>query len=397
MNKYKRVSLIIIDSAGIGGDLQGQINFDDVGANTIVNLANATGGINVPNLEKLGLGLLDDIKGVSKVINPMGIVSRIEEKSVGKDTITGHWEMMGIHIKSGFKTFTETGFPKELIDELEAQTNRKFMGNKSASGTEILVELGEKHMKSSELILYTSADSVLQIAAHEDVVPVEELYEICKIARNICMKDEWKVCRIIARPFLGNGIDGFKRTPNRHDYTIKPYEQTVLDELKKNSIKTIGIGKISDIFDAEGIVESHKTVSDTDGMNKHINLVSSGVEGFIFTNLVDFDTLYGHRRDAKGYKDCLETFDVKLGELLSVLTQDDLLILAADHGNDPTFKGTEHTRENIPFIAYSNKMKCGKVLENRKSFADIGLTVLENFMGENHSEYKIGTSIKEVL
>ncbi len=391
---FKKVYLIVLDSVGVGESPKSS-EYDDFGVNTIASIANTCGGISLPNLERLGFGNITDIKGVKKVDKPLGYVTKLDEASLGKDTMTGHWEMMGLKITTPFQTFTDTGFPKELVDELEKATGRKVVANKSASGTEILDEFGEHQMKTGDLIVYTSADSVLQIAAHEDIIPLEELYDICAKARSITMKDEWKVGRIIARPYLGSGVSHFKRTSNRHDYALKPFGKTVLNSLKDANFDVISIGKINDIFDGEGITSDIKSVSNDDGMDRTIELTNKDFTGLAFLNLVDFDALYGHRRDPKGYKQCLEEFDVKLGTLLEKIGEDDLVMLTADHGNDPTYKGTDHTREYVPLIMYSKKFTDGKVLETGETFANIGATIAENFSVEDPT--KLGKSYLNLL
>ncbi|MFV0519555.1 MAG: phosphopentomutase [Lachnospirales bacterium] len=376
--KFKKVYLIVMDSVGVGESPK-SCEYDDFGVNTISNLAKATGGISLPNLEKLGFGNITSINGVNETKSPLAYVTKLDEASLGKDTMTGHWEMMGIKVTKPFKTFTDTGFPKELIDELEKATNRKIIGNKSASGTEILDEYGEHQMKTGDLILYTSADSVLQIAAHEEIIPLNELYDICQKARDLTMKDEWKVGRVIARPYIGTGVNKFNRTSNRHDYALKPFGKTVLDSLKENNFDVISIGKINDIFDGEGITEAIKTVSNDDGMDKLISLTNRDFTGLAFLNLVDFDALYGHRRNSEGYKVCLEEFDFKLGEFLDKISDDDLVMITADHGNDPTYKGTDHTREYVPLIMYNKKLTNNGTLDIGETFANIGATIAENF------------------
>ncbi len=383
----KRVFLIVIDSVGIGY-LPDAYKYDDVGANTLVNIAKYNNGLNLPTLKKLGLGNIEKIKGVDPVINPLASYGKMSELSVGKDTMTGHWEMMGLLTKKPFITFTETGFPNELIKELEDKTGYKFIGNISASGTEIIKDLGEQHLKTNELIIYTSQDSVLQIAANEKIVPINELYRICSIARKITLKDEWKVGRVIARPFVGDNKLNFTRTANRHDYALKPFDKTVLDSLKENNYDSIGIGKINDIFDGEGITEHYKNLSNNNGMDHIINVAKKDFNGLCFLNLVDFDAIYGHRRNPVGYKDCLVEFDNRLSELIDILKDDDLLIITADHGNDPTFKGTDHTREYVPLLVYEKNLKSTN-LGIRESFADIGATIAEIF---NIEKPKIGKS-----
>lgn len=376
--KYKRIFLVIMDSVG-AGELPDAKDYNDTGANTLKHIAEAAKGLNMPNMQKLGLGNLTEIQGVAPVKPKQGYYTKCEELSTGKDTMTGHWEIMGLKITEPFKTFTDTGFPKELIDELEARTGRKVVGNKSASGTEILDELGEHHMATGDIIVYTSADSVLQIAAHEDIIPVEELWNMCKIAREITMKDEWKVGRIIARPFVGPKKGDFKRTPNRHDYALKPFGRTVLNELKDAGQEVIAIGKINDIYVGEGVTEAILTKSNEDGMNQLLNVMARDFSGLAFLNLVDFDAMYGHRRDPLGYAKCLEEFDVQLGDVLAQMKEDDLLIISADHGNDPIASGSDHTREYIPVIMYSSSMQESGELEIGKSFANIGATVAQNF------------------
>lgn len=376
--KYNRVFLVIMDSVG-AGELPDAKDYNDTGANTLKHIAQTAKGLNLPHLQSLGLGSITEIEGVAPTTPAKGYYTKCEELSVGKDTMTGHWEIMGIKVTEPFQTFTDTGFPKELIDELEEKTGRKVVGNKSASGTEILDELGEHHLKTGDLIVYTSADSVLQIAAHEDVISPEELWKICKQAREMTMKEEWKVGRIIARPFVGAKKGEFKRTPNRHDYALKPFGRTVLNELKDANKEVIAIGKINDIYVGEGITESILTKSNEDGMNQLLNVMKRDFNGLAFLNLVDFDAMYGHRRDPLGYAKCLEEFDVQLGDVLSQMKEDDLLIISADHGNDPIASGSDHTREYIPVLMYSPSMQAGGELPIGKTFANIGATVAENF------------------
>lgn len=374
--KYKRIFTIVIDSVGVG-ELPNAAEYGDVGSNTLANIAKVTGGIKLPVMEKLGIGHITDVVGVKK-LTPLAYVSKMDEKSIGKDTMTGHWEMMGLLTTKPFITFTDTGFPKELIDELEKRTGRKIVGNKAASGTEILVELGEHHVATGDLIVYTSADSVLQVCAHEDIVPLKELYEICHIAREITLRDEWRVGRIIARPFIGTNKDNFKRTPNRHDYALEPYDRTTMNEIADSGLEVISIGKISDIFSASGVTEGHSIKSNNHGMETVLDVMDKDFSGFCFTNLVDFDALYGHRRDPVGYKNALEEFDVQLQDVINKLKEDDLLIITADHGNDPTQPGTDHTREYVPLIVY-NKLLKGGTFPIRETFADLGATVADNF------------------
>ena len=377
--KYKRIFAIVLDSFGVGHAIDKEKYGDSI-ANTALNIDMNVNGLHVPTLEKLGFGHLDSYIGIKPINDFIGYVGRLSETSNGKDTMTGHWEMMGINTKVPFKVFTDTGFPKELIDLLEEKTGHKIIGNKSASGTEIIKEYGERQLETNELIVYTSSDSVLQIAANEALVPVEKLYEYCEIARDITMKEEWKVGRIIARPFIGTTKDNFKRTPKRHDYALSPSNDTYLDLLLNNGYSVISVGKIADIFNNKGIGESNKTVSNEDGMNKTIEIVrNKDFTGLCFINLVDFDMEYGHRRNIEGYAKCLEDFDKQLAELIPLLKDDDLLILTADHGNDPTAPGSDHTREEVPFILYSPSFKEGKLIEKGNSFGNIGATIAANF------------------
>ena len=374
---YKRIFLIVIDSVG-AGEMPDSESYGDKGANTIKHISEATNGISLPNMQKLGYGNITDIIGVPKNPNPIGYSSKLAEMSLGKDTMTGHWEIMGLKIVEPFITFTETGFPKELISELEKRTGRKIVGNKASSGTVILDELGEHQMKTGDLIVYTSADSVLQIAAHEEIISVEELYKDCEIARELTMKEEWKVGRIIARPYLGSKKGDFKRTANRHDYALKPFEDTALVYLKEVGYDVVSFGKIVDIYDSEGITEYYKQKSNKDGMEQYIKYTDNDFTGLAYINLVDFDALYGHRRNPKGYKECLEEFDAQLGELMEKMRKDDLIMITADHGNDPTFPGSDHTREFVPLLVYSPGLKGGEI-PTRETFADIGATITDNF------------------
>lgn len=395
MKKYKRIFTIVVDSLGIGA-MEDSEKFGDIGVDTLGHIAESVETFNIPNLQKLGMANLHPIKNVSPVEKPLGYFMEMNETSVGKDTMTGHWEMMGLNIDKPFKTFTETGFPKELIEELEKRTGHKVIGNKSASGTEILDELAEEEIATGNMIVYTSADSVLQICGNEETFGLDELYRCCEIARELTMKDEWKVGRIIARPYVGKKKGEFKRTSNRHDYALKPYGRTALNALKDSNFDVISVGKINDIFDTEGITEAYKSKSSVHGMEQTMEIAEKDFTGLCYVNLVDFDALWGHRRDPKGYAEELEKFDVKLGELLGKLHEDDLLIITADHGNDPTYTGTDHTRERVPFIAYSPSMKGHGKLERAETFAVVGVTIADNFdvkMPEN----TIGTSVLDKL
>ena len=391
--KFKRIFVVVLDSLGVG-EMPDSAQYGDIGVDTLGHISERMDTLNIPNLQKLGLANLHLVKGVEPAAEPIGVYAKLREKSLGKDTMTGHWEMMGLHVTKPFITFTEHGFPKELIDALERETGRKIIGNKSASGTAILDELAEEEIEKGHLIVYTSADSVLQMCGNEETMGVENLYHYCEIARRLTMKDEWKVGRVIARPYTGKKRGEFVRTPNRHDYALKPFGKTVLDALKEQGFDVISVGKIYDIFDGQGLTDSNKSKSSVHGMQQTIDIAKSEFHGLCFTNLVDFDALWGHRRDPLGYGGELERFDVKLGELLPVLRGDDLLILTADHGNDPTYSGTDHTREKVPFIAYSPSMGHGGPLEEQDTFAVIGASIAENF-GVEMPEGTIGTSILE--
>ncbi|USK48739.1 phosphopentomutase [Bacillus sp. CMF12] len=373
---YKRVFLIVMDSVGIG-EAPDADKFGDKGADTIGHIAEKMNGLKMPNMGKLGLSNIREIKGIEKAEKPMAFYTKMQEASNGKDTMTGHWEIMGLNIHTPFRVFPD-GFPQELISELEARTGRKVIGNKPASGTEILVELGEEHMKTGALIVYTSADSVLQIAAHEDIIPIEEQYKICKIARELTLDEKYMVGRVIARPFVG-GPGNFQRTSNRHDYALKPFDRTVMSEMADVGLDVVAIGKISDIYDGEGVTEAIRTTSNMDGMDKIIETFDKEFTGLSFLNLVDFDALFGHRRDPEGYGKALEDFDERLPEVFAKMQDGDLLMITADHGNDPVHHGTDHTREYVPLLVYSKDMEEGKELPISETFADIGATIADNF------------------
>ncbi len=394
MGKYKRIFLVVIDSLGIGA-AEDAASYGDEGTNTLGHISERMEEFNMPNLQKLGLANLCKLKQVEPVDKPMGRCMTLKEKSLGKDTMTGHWEMMGLHITTPFKTFTDTGFPPELIAELEARTGHKVIGNKSASGTAILDELGEEQLATDSMIVYTSSDSVLQICGHEEVFGLDELYRCCEIARDITMKDEWKVGRVIARPYLGDKAGAFSRTSNRHDYAIKPFGVTALNAMKDAGLDVISVGKISDIFVEEGITESYRSKTSVHGMEQTIEIADKDFTGLCFVNLVDFDTNWGHRRNPIGYGEEIERFDVKLGELMEKLKDDDLLILTADHGNDPTHIGTDHTRENVFLIAYSPSME-GGMMGDADTFAVLGASITENFVVKM-PEGTIGYSVLDKL
>jgi phosphopentomutase len=373
---YKRMFIIVMDSVGIGEAPDAE-KFGDKGADTLGHIAERMNGLKMPNMGKLGLSNIRELKGIDKAEKPLAYFTKMREASNGKDTMTGHWEIMGLNIQTPFKVFPE-GFPDELVSELEKRSGHKVIGNKPASGTAIIDELGEEHMKTGALIVYTSADSVLQIAAHEEIVPLEELYDICKMARELTLDEKYMVGRVIARPFIGEP-GNFKRTPNRHDYALKPFGRTVMNELKDAGYDVIAIGKISDIYDGEGVTKSLRTVSNMDGMDKLVETLEMDFTGISFLNLVDFDALYGHRRDPEGYGKALEEYDARLPEVFAKMKEDDLLIITADHGNDPIAPGTDHTREYVPLLVYSKRIEGGKELPLRETFADLGATVAENF------------------
>jgi phosphopentomutase len=395
MSRYKRIFTIVIDSLGVGA-MQDAAEYGDLGTDTLGHISQNVDEFNIPNLQRLGMANLHPLKQVKPVEKPLGYYAYLNEASLGKDTMTGHWEMMGLHITKPFKTFTETGFPKELIDELSKRTGHEIIGNKSASGTEILDELGEEEIATGHMIVYTSADSVLQICGNEETFDLKELYRCCEIAREITLKDEWRVGRVIARPYIGKKKGEFVRTSNRHDYALKPSGRTALNVLKDAGYDVISVGKIFDIFDGEGLTESNKSKSSVHGMEQTIEIAKRDFNGLCYVNLVDFDALWGHRRNVKGYANELEKFDVKLGQLLELLREDDLLIITADHGNDPTHTGTDHTREKVPFLAYSPSMEGYGKLDDTTTFAVIGATIVDNF-GLKMPEKTIGSSLLDKI
>lgn len=395
MKKYRRIFAVVLDSLGAGA-LEDAADYGDAGADTLGHISQSVEDFHIPNLQKMGIANLHPLKQVEPVERPLGYYTTLKETSHAKDTMAGHWEMMGLNTVTPFKTFTEHGFPQELLDELTRRTGHKCIGNKSASGTAILEELAEEEIATGNMIVYTSADSVLQICGNEENFGLEELYRCCAIARELTMKDEWKVGRVIARPYVGKKKGEFKRTSNRHDYALKPFGKTALDVLKEAGLDVISVGKIYDIFDGEGLTQSNKSKSSVHGMEQTIELAKQDFEGFCFTNLVDFDALWGHRRDPLGYAAEIERFDEKLGELLPLLREDDLLMLTADHGNDPTHTGTDHTRERVPFLVYSPSMQGCGLLPEQETFGVIGATIVDNF-GLEMPEGTIGTSLLELL
>ncbi len=391
MGKYKRIFVVVLDSLGIGAMPDAEA-FGDKGVNTFGHICDFRGKLTIPNLAKLGMLHLCQGGSMSPVGEPMGHIAKLKEASNGKDTMTGHWEMMGIKTTKPFITFTENGFPPELIAELEKRCGKKVIGNKSASGTEIIEELGEEEIATGAMIVYTSADSVLQICGNEETFDLNNLYRCCEIAREITLCDEWRVGRVIARPYVGKKRGEFVRTSNRHDYALKPTGPTALNALKEAGYDVIGVGKINDIFCGEGITKTYRSKSSVEGMEQTIDIAKEDFNGLCFVNLVDFDALWGHRRNPEGYACEIEKFDKNLGVLLEQLNQDDLLILTADHGNDPTYTGTDHTREEVPFIAYSPSMTSGQILSDQDTFAIIGASIADNF-SIDMPEGTIGQSI----
>lgn len=377
MKKFKRIHVIVMDSVGIGA-LPDADKFNDVGTNTLLHISQEKHGLNLPNLGRMGLSNISKLEGVDIATKPLGFYSKMQEASCGKDTMTGHWEMMGLYIDKPFQVFPN-GFPDDLIKQIEDFSGRKIIGNCPASGTEIIAQYGERQMKTGELIVYTSADSVLQIAAHEEIIPLDELYRICQFCRDITREGKYQLGRIIARPYVGTCKEDFTRTSNRHDYALKPFGKTVMNSLQDANLDSIAIGKIRDIFDGEGVTKAIRTVSNMDGMDKFIQILSEDFTGLSFTNLVDFDAKFGHRRDPIGYGDALEEFDARLNEVFAKMHDEDLLLITADHGNDPTYKGTDHTREYVPLLIYSKQLKNYGSLPIRKTFADLGATIADNF------------------
>lgn len=382
----KRVILVVLDSVGIGA-LPDADKYGDVGSDTIGHVSKFNGGLHLPNMEALGLGNIDDISNINAVKKPIGVFGKLHEASNGKDTVTGHWEMVGVKSEIAFPTYPN-GFPDEIIKKFEEKTGRKVIGNKPASGTEILDELGEEHMKTGALIVYTSADSVFQIAAHEEIVPIKDLYKYCEFAREM-LTGEYSVARVIARPFLGTPND-FTRTSNRRDYALLPPHETALDMLKHNGVRVMAVGKIEDIFSGMGITDAVHTKDNMDGVDKTLDYMKNSDSGFIFTNLVDFDMKWGHRNDPKAYGKGLEDFDLRLKEIMDAMTDEDVLFITADHGCDPTFPGTDHTREYVPFLAYGKDLKSGYNLGVKNGFYTIGQTILDIF---NTDKLKNGESI----
>lgn len=382
---FKRVTVIVLDGVGIG-EAPDAAEYGDVGANSIANVAEVLDGVDLPNMGEIGLGHITDIKGVPPVKDPQGGYGKMQPKSAGKDTISGHWEMMGIYLPEPSPTYPD-GFPDEVMKEFEERIGRETLANRPASGTEIIKELGEEHVRTGKPIVYTSADSVFQIAAHEEVIPVDELYEISKIAREI-LKGEHAVGRVIARPFIGNNAEDFKRTDNRRDFSRTPESDTVLDKLYKAGFDVYSVGKIDDIFVHRGITRKNHSLGNEESLKKTIELLEEPFQGLLFVNLIEFDMIYGHRNDPQGYYGALKAFDEAIPEIQKRLTEEDLVIVSADHGVDPTTESTDHTREFVPLLVFGPRVR-GVDLGIRNSFADVGATITENFKVEPP---EIGTS-----
>ena len=389
---FKRIHLVVLDSVGIGEQPDAD-QFGDIGAHTLKHTLEAH-PVELPNLTTLGLGCIEELPGIECPDQTHGFYSKMMEQSNGKDTMTGHWEIAGLNIQEAFKTYPD-GFPKSLIDKIEAHTGRKVVGNIPASGTEIIKDYGEHQMETGDLIIYTSNDPVIQIAAHEEIIPLEELYEICEFVRKETLNPEYIIGRVIARPFIGSNKDNFERTANRKDYALSPPEPTVLDALKNDGKDVIAIGKISDIFNEQGITKSVKTKSNDDGVNQLLTVMKEDFHGISFLNLVDFDAMYGHRRNPEGYSEALAAFDERLPEIIDSLREDDLLIITADHGNDPTYKGTDHTREFVPLLMTSKRKLNYRELENSNTFSDVAATIADNFNIELNTTG--ASKLKEIL
>ena len=386
----KRILLLVLDSVGIGALPDAHV-FGDTGADTLGNIIRATGGIHLPHLQSLGLGNVEGVGELDPVAAPLGAFGRSAEISNGKDTTTGHWEIAGLHIKEPFRTFPD-GFPREVMDLFEERIGRKSLGNYAASGTVIIEDLGREHMETGKPIVYTSADSVFQIAAHEDIIPIDELYRFCEIAREI-MRGEYALARIIARPFVGQP-GSFTRTHRRKDYSLDPVERTILDHCKDAGYPVVGIGKIEDIFNGKGITHAIHTESNMDGVDQTLQAMNDFQTGLLFINLVDFDMKYGHRRDPAGYREALEEADARLPEIMAAMKPEDLLIITADHGNDPTYEGSDHTREYVPLLAFGASVKAGVSLGTRDTFADIAATIADVLKTKKPS---IGSSFAETI
>lgn len=387
----RKVTLIVLDSVGIG-ELPDAEAYGDIGSNTLGNIAKEVEGFSLPNLQKLGLGNIDGMVNIEKSAKPEGVYGKCAEKSKGKDTITGHWEIAGVILETPLNTYPN-GFPREIMDEFESKIGTKTLGNVVASGTAIIEKLGEEHMRTGYPIIYTSADSVFQIAAHEEIIPIDRLYKMCEIAREILVDDKM-VGRVIARPFIGANKSDFTRTANRHDYAIEPFNKTMLEYISEAGKAVMAVGKISDIYNGKGVTESVKIKNNNDGVDKTLDLMRSDKEGLIFTNLVDFDMKYGHRNDVKGYAEALMEFDKRLPEIIEALGENDVLMITADHGCDPTTESTDHSREYVPVLIYGKNLKANVNLGIRKGFSDMGKTILDLLKVENEL---VGESFASVL
>lgn len=391
--KFDRICTIVLDSVGIGQQHDSE-KYGDFGVNTLGNISNSV-GLDLPNLKKMGLGNINYIKTVNPVSEPQSNYTKMIEISDGKDTLTGHWEMMGVTLENGFKQYIENGFDEQLISEFSRLTNRGVLANKQANGMAVIDEFYDEHIKTGKFIVYTSVDSTFQIAAHEDVISIDELYKACEIARELTNNKKYNVARVIARPFIGDKKNVI-RTSNRHDYAILPPTKTVMEKLVESNFDSIAVGKISDIFSGVGVSKSIKTKSNMHGVDETIKLLKSNEfkSGHLFTNLVEFDSSFGHPRDVIGYKNCLEQFDSRVEQIIEAIGMKDLLIITADHGNDPTYKGNDHTREHVPLIVYSPSLQLNNQLNIRNSFQDIGETICQNFNLESTTD---GTSFLDEL
>ncbi len=376
MDTIKRVIVIVLDGVG-AGEAPDAADYGDVGSNSLSNTADKIGGLNIPNLEKIGFGHITPMKGVRAVDNPSGDFGKMTPKSAGKDSVTGHWELMGIYLEKAFPVYPN-GFPPDVIDEFTRLTGLEILGNKAASGTDIIKELGEEHMRTGKPIIYTSADSVFQIAAHEEIIPIERLYEICQISRNMLV-GEHGVGRVIARPFLGTSAENFYRTSRRHDLPRFPESPTMMDELISAGLAVYATGKIDDLFGNRGISKTNHTTNNADSIRATIDFIKEDFKGLLFANLIEFDMIYGHRNDARGYADALEAFDHAIPEIRKQMKPGDIAMVVADHGVDPTTKSTDHSREYIPLLVFGDTVEAGVNLGTRETFADVAATIADIF------------------
>jgi len=389
MNKIKRVIVFVLDGVG-AGEAPDASDYGDVGSNSLSNTARVVGGLNLPNMENFGFGYITPMEGVATVPNPKGAYGKMTPKSAGKDSVTGHWELMGIYLREPFPTFPN-GFPNELIDEFTRLTGLEVLGNKVASGTEIIEELGEEHIRTGKPIVYTSADSVFQIAAHEDIIPIEKQYELCKISRQMLV-GEYGVGRVIARPFVGSGKGNFQRTSRRHDYPRYAETDNVMDSLINNGYKVYATGKIDDLFGNRGISYTNHTTNNASSVLAAIEYLKEDFDGLLFANLIEFDQVYGHRNDPKGYAGAIEHFDAEIPNIIKNMQETDIVMVVADHGVDPTTASTDHSREYIPLLLFGKPVKEGINLGTRETFADVGATIAEIF---NLPQPEIGKSFLE--